>query len=100
MHTKIMGRPISFNFLSAAKQKEVANQQSSSIYKQINMLQIKQKLIQSLQEEVSYLRIEEQLQNPTLQKKISDLEQVIKTKICADLPCFLGKKTTYYFFTL
>ena len=59
MHTKIMGRPISFNFLSAAKQKEVANQQSSSIYKQINMLQIKQNLIQSLQEGVSYLRIEE-----------------------------------------
>jgi len=49
-------------------------------------LQIKQNLIRSLQEEVSYLRIEEQLQNPTLQKKISDLEQVIKTKICADLP--------------
>jgi len=59
VHTKIMGKPISFNFLSAAKQKEVANLQSSSIYKQINMLQIKQNLIQSLQEEVSYLRIEE-----------------------------------------
>jgi len=26
------------------------------------------------------------LQNPTLQRKISDLEEVIKTKICADLP--------------
>jgi len=26
------------------------------------------------------------LQHPTLQKKIADLEQVIKTKFCADLP--------------
>jgi len=85
VHTKLMGKPISFNFLSAAKQKEVAHLQSSSIYKQINTLQIKQNLIRSFQEEVSYLRIKEQLQNPTLQKKIADLEQVIKTKICADL---------------
>ena len=26
------------------------------------------------------------MQNPTLQKKISDLAQVIKAKICADVP--------------
>ena len=80
VHTKIMGKPISFNFLSAAKQKEVANLQSSSIYKQINTLQIKQNLICNLQEEVSYLRIEEHLQNPTLQKNISYLEHIIKEK--------------------
>jgi len=86
VHTKIMGKPISFNFLFAARQKEVVSLQSSSIFKQINTLQIKQNLIQNLQEEVSYLRIKEQLQNPTLQKKISDLEQVIQNKICADLP--------------
>ena len=54
-----MGKPISFSFLSAAKQKEVAELQTSSIYKQINTLQIKQNLIRSLQEEVSYLRIDE-----------------------------------------
>jgi len=81
-----MGKPISFNFLSAAKQKEVANLQSSSIFKQINTLQIKQNLLRSLQEEISYLRIKEQLQNPTLQKKILDLEQLMKTKICPELP--------------
>jgi len=64
-----MGKAHIFYFLSAAKQKEVANLQSSSIYKQINTLQIKQNLIRSLQEEFSYLRIEEQLQNPTLQER-------------------------------
>jgi len=64
-----MGKPISFNFLSAAKQNEVANLQSSSIYKQFNTLQLKQNLIRSLKKEVSYLRIEEQLQNPTLPTK-------------------------------
>jgi len=35
VHARIMGKPISFNFLSAAKQKEVANLQSSLIYKQL-----------------------------------------------------------------
>jgi len=86
LHTKIMGNTISFNFLTVAKQKEIAQLQSSSIYKQINMIQIKQNLIASIQEEVSYIRIEEQLQNPNIQKKILNLEQIIKTKICADLP--------------
>jgi len=76
-----MEKPISFNFLSATRQKEVVTLQSSSIFKQINTLQIKQNLIRNLQEESSnlqeessYLRIEEQLQNPTLQRKITDLE--------------------------
>jgi len=86
LHTKIIGKTISFNFLTAAKQKEIANLQASSIYKQINTIQIKTKLIANLQEEVSYLRIEEQLKNSNVQKKILDLEQIIKTKICADLP--------------
>jgi len=66
LHTKIMGRTISFNFLTTAKQKEITHLQSSSIYKQINTIQIKQNLIHSLQEEISYLRIEKQLQNPNI----------------------------------
>ena len=73
VHTKIMGKPISFNFLSAAKQKEVSQLQSSSIYHQINTIHIKRNLINNLQEEVSYRRIEKQLTNPTIQKKITDL---------------------------
>ena len=86
LHTNIMGKTISFNFLTAAKQKKIAHLQSSSIFIQINTIQNKQKFIASLQEEVSYLRIEEQLQNPNIQKKILDLEQIIKNKICAELP--------------
>jgi len=86
LHTKITGKTISFRFLTAAKQKEIANLQTTSIYKQINAIHLKQNLVNSLQEEVSYLRIEEHLQNSNTQKKILDLEQIIKTKICADLP--------------
>ena len=81
VHTKIMAKPVSFKFLFAARQKEAVSLQSSSIFKQLTQNQLR-----NLQEEVSYLRIEEQLQNSTLQKKISNLEQVIKRKVCDDLP--------------
>jgi len=48
LHTKIMGKTISFNFLTAAKQREIAHLQSSSIYKQINSIHLKQNLLNSL----------------------------------------------------
>jgi len=35
---------------------------------------------------MSYLQIEEQLQNPSIQQKILNLEQVIRKGICYDLP--------------
>ena len=53
----------------------------------------------SLQEDVSYLRIEEQLQNSNIRKKILDLEQIIKNKICADLPNAL-RETKHHIITL
>jgi len=47
---------------------------------------LKKNQICHLEEEISYHRIEEQLQNPSLQQKILDLEQVIKRHICSNLP--------------
>ena len=85
VHTKIMSNAISFPFLSSAHQKEILSLQASSIFKQINRLQSKEKQIFHLQEEISYLRIEEQLQNPSLQLKIANFEQLIKKGICTDL---------------
>jgi len=96
LHTKIMEKTISFNFLTAAKQKEIAHLQSSSIYKQINTIQMKQNLLNSLQEEVSYLRIEEQLQNPNVQKKILDLEQIIKNKFVRIYQMLSGKESNIF----
>jgi len=81
-----MGNTISFPFLSSAHRKEILSLQASSIFKQINSLQIKEKQICHLQEEISYLRIEEHLQSPSLQLKISELEQLMKKRICSDFP--------------
>jgi len=41
VHTKIMGNPITFPFLSSMKQRELSLLQTTSIFKQINTLQIK-----------------------------------------------------------
>ena len=42
-----MGKTISFRFLTSAKQREITNFQSSSIYKQINSIHLKQNLRQT-----------------------------------------------------
>ena len=85
LHTKIMGKTISFKFLSTIKQREIINLHSSSDYKQTDTIHLKQNLINSLKDELSYLRTEEQLQKPDIQTKILEIEQVIKTKICSNL---------------
>ena len=94
-----MGNTISFPFLSSAHQKEILSLQASSIFKQINSLQTKEKQICHLQEEMSYLRIEEQLQSPSLQLKITDLEQVIKKRICS-FPMLSGNERSISFLYL
>ena len=86
VHTTIVGNLITFPFLTSARQKEVMELQSSSIFQQINCLQTKQNLIQHLQEEISFKRIDEQLQKPSLQTRILDLEKNFKSQICSDLP--------------
>ena len=101
VHTKIMGKRISFNFLSEARLKQVLSLQSYSIFKQINILRSKQKQICHPQEEISYLRIEEQLKAPSIKLKISEFEQLLKKRICFDLPnAFWERKKHYHFFAL
>jgi len=100
VHTKIMSKTISFNLFFCYSSKEVLNLQSSSIFKKINSLQSKQKQICHLQEEISYLRIEEQLKNPSIQLKISDFEQLLKKRICSDLPNAFWERKKHIIFLL
>ena len=97
VHTTIMGNPITFPFLTSVRQKEVMEVQSSSIFKQINCLQTKQNLIQHLQEEISYKHIEEKLQNPSIQTKISDLENFSKKRYALICPMLSGKEKSMSF---
>jgi len=81
-----MGNTISFPFLSPTEQQETSLLQNSVVSEQINTLKLMQKQISHLKEEYSYLRIDEQLKEPSIQQKILELENHIKNKICYDLP--------------
>ena len=49
LHTSIMEKTISFKFLTAAKQREIASLQSASIYKQINTITpLQEKVLQHI----------------------------------------------------
>jgi len=56
LHTKIMGKTIYFKFLTAAKQKEIAQLQSSSIYQQINTITGLHEKVKSLQHIIQHVK--------------------------------------------
>ena len=49
------------------------------------------------QEEISYLRIEVQLKNPSIQQKILDLDHVIERKYVLTFPMHFGKDRSISF---
>jgi len=89
VHTKILDKQISFNFFSAAKQREVALFKNSSINKQINLLQLKQNQVSYLQEGISHKRINHKLFLSSL-NCISDFFPHLR-QLCAPLYKRLGK---------
>jgi len=56
------------------------------IIKQINLLHEKKRHIQFLQNEIVYKKIEERLQQPSIQKKIHELYELFQNEVCSDLP--------------
>ena len=86
VHTKILGKQLSFPFLSPMLQKDINLLQNSSVIQSINLIKQKEFQISSLKEEISFQRIEEQLQQSKLQQKIFNLENIFKSKVCADIP--------------
>lgn len=74
----VEGHTLTFDFIAPPR------------YHEINLLQKKvkrkEKFLLSLSQELGYKKIDEQLQNPNLQDKISTLQKEIETAICADIP--------------
>ena len=67
-------------------QKDINLLQNSSMIQSINLIKQKEFQISSLKEEISFQRIKEQLQQSKLQQKIFGLENIFKSKVCADIP--------------
>lgn len=53
-----------------------------------------------LKEEISYKRIEEQLQNPILEKQIYVLENIFTKEYAIFFAIHFGTETTHFFFTI
>ena len=68
--TTILGNTIFFPFIYPLTKKEIHQVQSDSINKRINLIQRKQVHINYLSKEIQYKKIEEQLVEEKVQKRI------------------------------
>ena len=85
IHIEIMRIIILFKFITPIYQKDLFLLQNSSILKRIDLLHEKKKHIHFLQNEIVYKKIEEKLQQPSIQMKIRELHELFKNEVCSDL---------------
>jgi hypothetical protein len=92
--TKINGIKLVFPFLEKSKTRNLNLIKACSIHTyHINaLIHGKQFNLHDLQNHVSFYRINRQLQNSDLQKKITDLQTKIEQQICLDLPNAFWKR--------
>ena len=86
IHTNVLGKEMTFKFVTSVSQKDIHLLQSSTISQQINQISSKRSQIKMLKDEISYLRIEEQLQRKDIQQKIKEIEERFQNEICSDVP--------------
>ena len=80
------GLHIFFPFIYPLTKKEIHQVQSDSINKRINLIQRKQAHINYLSKEIQYKKIEEQLVEEKVQKRIKEIQDLFQKEICSDLP--------------
>ncbi|KAH9704874.1 hypothetical protein KPL70_011636 [Citrus sinensis] len=85
---KVKDKKFVFPFIEKPKTRNLNIVKACSVYQnQINnLLRSRQSDLMFLQKDLSLKRIESQLQNDFIQKKISDFQDLIEKEICADLP--------------
>jgi hypothetical protein len=81
-----MDEKVKFKFLESPKTSQLDAYKSNSITKSVNLIKSKTQQIEFLQEEIKVKRIEEQLNQKSLQQRIQLFEDRIKSEVCSDLP--------------
>ena len=79
--TTILRNTIFFPFIYPLTKKEIHQVQSDSINKRITLIQRKQAHIK-----IQYKKIEEQLVEENVQKRIKEIQDLFQKEICSDLP--------------
>ena len=75
-----------FRFIYPLTKKEIHQLQSDSINKRINLIQRKQAHINFLSKEIQYKKVEEQLLEDKIQKRIKEIQDLFQKEIYSDLP--------------
>lgn len=75
--TTHFGQKVFFKFLNQPKQYQ---------FNRINIVQPKTLHLKSLQQELKYLTIEEELQNPKLINQISNFQTILENEVCSNIP--------------
>ena len=84
--TTILGNTIFFPFIYPLTKKEIHQVQSDSINKNINLIQRKKAHINYLSKEIQYKKVDEQLLEDKVKKKIKEIQDLFQNEICSDLP--------------
>ena len=91
--TTIIENTIFFPFIYLLTKKVIHQVKSDSINKRINLIQRKQAHINFLSKEIQYKKIEEQLLEDKVQKRIKEIQHLFQKEICFDIPnAFWSKK--------
>jgi hypothetical protein len=77
---------VKFKFLARPELSQLNAYKRTSISKSVNLIKSKTQQIEFLQEEIKVKRIEEQLNQKTLQQRIQLFEDMIKSEVYSDLP--------------
>ena len=84
--THPFGQPVKFKFLRSPEPRDISTLQEIAVSKTLNLLQAKNHHLRSLQVDVKYKRIEEQLACKNTQNEINKFEEKLKHEVCSDLP--------------
>ncbi|CAK9165538.1 unnamed protein product [Ilex paraguariensis] len=83
---KPFGQKVTFKFLTKPQVKKLRQLKECSISMSLNLITQKTNEVKFLTEEINHKRVQEQLANPILIKKIEEFKTKMEAEVCSNLP--------------